>query len=433
MSMMGTAVSGMLADTNWLSSISQNVSNSNTTAYKNAETEFSTLVDEAGGAADSLVGVATSLRSLNSLQGAVVGTSTTTDLAIQGEGYFVVTDSSGDYYLTRNGSFVPDANGDLVNSAGYYLMGNSAASGQADSIPTEKVNITASGDLPTASKTGTLSVNLPSTSTAVAAGSAGLPSANPSSQADATYTDETSITAYDDLGGAHTINVYLTNTTVTGSGSDTWEITAFDASTAAKTGGFPYTATDSVTNVPLATGTLTFDPTTGKLTSVTENGATTTSTFSIPVPNGQTLDLNVGGTTQLASLFSVNTNTTDGNPPSSLKGVTVSSDGTLTFQYSDGTSKNAYDIPLANVASEDTLTSFNGNVYQASQNSGSIVYGTAGTAGLGTVVSSSLENSTVDLATELTNMIEAQSAYQANSKVFQAGADLLDILNNLKS
>ncbi len=88
---------------------------------------------------------------------------------------------------------------------------------------------------------------------------------------------------------------------------------------------------------------------------------------------------------------------------------------------------------LANVASPDNLTSLNGNVYQASQNSGSIVYGTAGTGGLGTIVSSSLESSTVDLATELTQMIEAQSAYQANSKVFQTGADLLDILNNLKA
>jgi flagellar hook protein FlgE len=160
---------------------------------------------------------------------------------------------------------------------------------------------------------------------------------------------------------------------------------------------------------------------------------TSGSTFNIPVPNGQTLALNVGGTTQLAAAFSVGTNTTNGNAPSSLKGVTISSNGTLDFQYSNGASNAAYDIPIATVASEDNLTSFNGNVYQANQNSGSIIYGTAGTGGLGTVVSSSLENSTVDLATELTNMIEAQSAYQANSKVFQTGANLLDILNGLKA
>jgi flagellar hook protein FlgE len=295
-------------------------------------------------------------------------------------------------------------------------MGNTAASGQADAVPTEKVNVTASGDLPTPTTSGTLSVNLPSTATVVAT-AADLPSANPSA-ANASYTDETSVVAYDNLGGAHTINVYLTNTGVAG-GQDTWEITAYDAANAAAGGGFPYSAG------PLATETLNFSPTKGTLTSG--------SPFNIPIPNGQTLALNVSGTTQLASSFSVNTNTTNGNAPSSLKGVTISADGTLDFQYSNGASNAAYDIPLANVASPDALTSLNGNVYQANQNSGSIVYGTAGTGGLGTVVSSSLENSTVDLATELTQMIEAQSAYQANSKVFQTGADLLQILNGLKA
>lgn len=419
MSMMGTAVSGMLGDTNWLSSISQNVSNANTTGYKNAETEFSSLVDQTGGAADSLAGVTTTLRSLNSLQGSVVGTSTTTDLAIQGDGFFVVTDSSGAYYLTRNGSFVPDAQGNLVNSAGYYLMGNTAGSGQADAVPNEKVNVTASGDLPTPTTAGTLSVNLPSTATAVTT-AADLPSANPSA-ATVSYTDETSVVAYDNLGGAHTINVYLTNTGMNAAvpPQDTWEVTAYDASDASASGGFPYSAG------PLATETLTFSPTTGTLTSG--------SPFNIPVPNGQTMALDVSGTTQLAAAFSVNTNTTNGNAPSSLTGVTISADGTLDFQYSNGASNAAYDIPLATVASPDNLTSLNGNVFQANQNSGSIVYGTAGTGGLGTVVSSSLEDSTVDLATELTQMIEAQSAYQANSKVFQTGADLLQILNNLKS
>jgi flagellar hook protein FlgE len=422
MSLMGTAVSGMLGDTNWLSSISQNVANANTTGYKNAETEFATLVDQAGGAADSLAGVATTLRSLNSLQGSVVGTSTTTDLAIQGEGYFVVTDSSGNYYLTRNGSFVPDANGNLVNSAGYYLMGNVISNGQSgtsDSIPKAKVNVTASGEMPTATTAGTLSVNLPSTATVVTT-AADLPSANPSA-ANVAYTDETSVTAYDNLGGAHTINVYLTNTGPNGATppQDTWEITAYDAADSAAGGGFPYSAG------PLATETLDFSSTNGTLTSG--------SPFNIPIPNGQTLALDVSGTTQQASSFSVGTNTTNGNARASLAGVTISSNGVLDFQYSNGASNAAYDIPIASVASEDSLTSLNGNVFQANQNSGSIVYGTAGTAGLGTVVSSSLENSTVDLATELTNMIEAQSAYQANSKVFQTGANLLDILNGLKA
>ena len=119
MSLMGTAVSGMLGDTSWLSNISQNVANANTTGYKNAETEFATVVDQVGAASSAGGGVTATLRSLNSLQGSVVGTSTTTDLAIKGDGYFVVSDASGALYLTRNGSFVPDADGNLVNSAGY--------------------------------------------------------------------------------------------------------------------------------------------------------------------------------------------------------------------------------------------------------------------------------------------------------------------------
>ena len=123
MSILNTSVSGMLADSNWLSSISQNVANSNTTGYKNVETDFSSLVDQIGDGDPDYGGVATSQVALNSLQGNVVATSTTTDLAIQGSGFFVVSNSSGELFLTRNGSFTPDASGNLVNSAGYYLMG----------------------------------------------------------------------------------------------------------------------------------------------------------------------------------------------------------------------------------------------------------------------------------------------------------------------
>ena len=128
MTILNTSVSGMLADSNWLSSISQNVANANTTGYKNAETEFSTLVDQVSTAAAG-GGVMTTTRNLNTLQGNVVSSSTATNLAVQGSGFFVVSDSSGATYLTRNGSFVPDASGNLVNSAGYYLMGNDVQSG----------------------------------------------------------------------------------------------------------------------------------------------------------------------------------------------------------------------------------------------------------------------------------------------------------------
>jgi flagellar hook protein FlgE len=129
MSILNTSVSGMQANSNWLSSISQNVANANTTGYKNVDTDFSSLVDQVAGGDQDFGGVSTSQVSLNGLQGSVVSTSTTTDLAVQGAGFFVVSDSSGTMYLTRNGSFTPDASGNLVNSAGYYLMAANVQNG----------------------------------------------------------------------------------------------------------------------------------------------------------------------------------------------------------------------------------------------------------------------------------------------------------------
>jgi flagellar hook protein FlgE len=411
MTILNTSVSGMLADSNWLSSISQNVANANTTGYKNSETEFSTVVDAVSNTAPG-GGVMTSVRSLNTLQGNIVSSTTSTSLAVQGSGFFVVSDSSGAMYLTRNGSFVADASGNLVNSAGYYLMGSNIQGGAAPPANAlsslQKVNVASSGETASATTTASVAANLPSTATAVAA--ANLPSAN---SASSTYTDQTSLVVYDNLGGAHTINLYLTNT-----GANTWEVDAFDASSAAAGGGFPYSSG------PLATGTLSFNPSNGTLSSG--------SPLSIPVPGGQTMSLDLSNTTQLAAAFSVSAATANGNAPASLQGVSIAADGTLSFNYSNGASIAAYDIPLANVASPDFLTSVTGNAFEANASSGPVYLGAAGAGSFGSIDSSSLENSTVDLASELTDMIQAQSAYEANSKVFQTGADILDVLNGLK-
>ncbi len=413
MSILNTSVSGMLADSNWLSSISQNVANANTTGYKNVETDFSSLVDQISGGDPDFGGVATSQVSLNSLQGNVVSTSTPTDLAIQGSGFFVVSDSSGALYLNRNGSFTPDASGNLVNSAGYYLMGANVQDGASPLAANSltglvKVNVLNAGQTATATTAGSLTANLPSTATPVAP--ANLPSAN---SASSTYSEATSLVVYDNLGGAHTINLYFSNP-----GSNTWEVDAFDASKASATGGFPYSSG------PLATQTLTFNPTTGALSSG--------SPLSIAIPNGQTVSLDLGNTTQLAASFNVTAATANGNAPSGITSVSVGANGSLTFNYANGTSNSAYEIPLANVVSPDNLISVNGDAFLPTSVSGPVYLGTAGGAGFGSIESSSLESSTVDLATELTEMIQAQSAYEANSKVFQTGADILDVLNGLK-
>jgi flagellar hook-basal body protein len=207
MSIMGASVSGMQADTNWLSSISQNVANASTDGYKRVITNFSTLVDESSDLTENVTGVTTKLHSLNTLQGSVVATSTPTNLAVQGRGFFVVADGGGAEYLTRNGTFVPDAAGDLVNAAGYYLMGFDLTKGTGTAATNSmqgltRVNVTTSGQTATPTTTGILSANLPAAASAVPA--AQLPSTN---AANAQYTAKTSLVSYDNLGAQHTLDI----------------------------------------------------------------------------------------------------------------------------------------------------------------------------------------------------------------------------------
>jgi flagellar hook protein FlgE len=405
----------MLADSNWLSTIAQNVANANTTGYKNAETEFSALVDAAPGQLPQVAGVSSSMISYNTMQGQVESTQTVSDLAVQGAGFFIVSDGSGNTYLTRNGSFVPNAQGYLVNSAGYYLMAapttTATSSNQAVNSLSglQKVNVDGASAQASPSTTASLTANLNSTAATIP--TADLPSKN---IAASEYTSETTMTAYDNLGGAHTINLYFAN-----EGGGKWEVDAFDASTAAAGGGFPYSSG------PLATGTLNFSTTTGAL----QSGSPLTFT----VPGGQSLSLDLSNTTQLATAFGVTASTINGNAPGTMTGLAISQSGVLSFEYSNGASADAYIIPLANVASADNLTSVLGDAFQTNYASGSMQINNANGAGLGTINSSSLESSTVDLATELTNMVQAQSSYEANSKVFQTGTDIFDVLNNLKS
>ena len=272
-----------------------------------------------------------------------------------------------------------------------------------------KVNVQGTAASAQPSTTATIVANMPSNASVVPA--AQLPSTN---AANATYTAETTLVAYDNLGGSHTLNIYFTN-----EGGGNWDAAVYDGSTAGPGGGFPYTSG------PLATSTLNYSTTNGSLTGG--------SPITIAVPGGANLTLNLGQTTQLATAFSVNSSTINGNAPGSLTGVAISTSGIMSFQYGNGSSANAYVIPLATVPSPDNMTSVLGDAYQSNYSSGALQVGNANTGGLGTVNSSSLESSTVDLATEITNMVQAQSAYQANSKVFQTGAKLLDILNNLQT
>jgi flagellar hook protein FlgE len=151
----------------------------------------------------------------------------------------------------------------------------------------------------------------------------------------------------------------------------------------------------------------------------------------VTVPNGAALTLNLTNTTQLAGDYTPQKATANGNAPAAVDRLEISKGGIVTAIYADGSRVDAYKIPLANVASPDNLTAISGNVFATSKSSGDLQLGTANTGSLGQVVSGALEKSTVDLASELTEMVEAQRSYTANSKVFQTGAQLLDVLVNL--
>lgn len=412
--MMRTGVSGMNAQANRLSTVADNIANSDTTGYKRSSAEFSSLIMPGTGGAYNSGGVTTTIRSAISTQGVMTYTTSVSDLAVNGDGFFVVQDASGTPYLTRAGSFVPDAQGRLVNAAGYQLMAYDYANGDPAATANGfeglvPVQISDQEMTATPSTEGIFSGNLPAGATPVAAGS--LPSTN---SATAQYTSKTSLVAYDNLGNKKLLDVYFTNT-----GAGTWEVAVFDQSKATPGTSFPYTGG------ALGTANLTFDTTTGKLT-----GATTGVSFT--VPGGQTLNLDLAKLTQLGTGFTVADAKVNGNAPSSIQKVQIGQDGVIYAQFADGSTKALYKIPLADVQSPDNLTAMPGNIYVESTDSGAVHIGFANEGKLGSIVSGALENSNVDIAEELTNMIAAQRSYTANSKVFQTGSDLMDVLVNLK-
>ena len=405
-----TSVTGLAAQAARIGSVSENIANVGTTGYKQSGTEFETLLGSY-----SFSGVLPHDVRAVSEQGTLKPTGNATDLAINGRGFFVVEDHNGATFLTRSGAFTPDADGALVNTAGFKLVGydlNDKTTLPANGTGALKpIVISQQALVATPSTTGRLTANLPSDAAIVPAAS--LPATN---TATSQFSEKLSLVTYDNLGGKVLLDTYLSKTA-----ANTWQATVYNNADAASGGGFPYAAgplVDQAVHFNAATGSLA----TGSATSL-----------SVAIPNGTTLSLDLTNTTQLTAPYQVIDASVNGNSPSAVDHVEIGSDGTLAAIYGNGTRINQYRIPLATVESPDNLTARDGNVFSESLNSGQVHVGTAELGGLGKIVSSTLENSTVDLASELTNMIEAQRSYSANSKVFQASSDLLEVLNQLRS
>ena len=416
--MMRTSVSGMQAQGTRLSAVADNIANSDTTGYKRYSVEFSQLVRPGvtalNGAGGESGGVLSDMRQSVSVQGSLRYTQSATDLAVNGSGFFVVQATSGAPFLTRAGSFVPDDEGRLVNSSGLYLTGYDTANGAPAAVANgfgglvpiriDQADLTAS---PTT--LGTFAANLPSADDAVGGNT---PSSNAASSE---WNAKTSLVTYDNLGGVRLVDLYFSKT-----GTGEWEVAAFDQADAAPGTGFPYAAG------PLSTTTLLFDGTTGKLTAASADSLTFT------VPDGAPTTLDLTGMTQLATGYVVSDATVNGNAPEPISDVTIDESGQLFARYGDGTFRSLYRIPLASVVSPDNLDARTGSVFQISADSGDVQIGFPGEGPNGVVLAGALEQSNVDIGEELTTMIQAQRGYTANSKVFQTGSELLDVLVNLK-
>jgi flagellar hook protein FlgE len=401
---MRTGVSGMSAQSNKLSTVSDNIANVNTSGYKRAETEFSSLILKSGSSEYNSGSVETNVRYAITDQGSMQFTTSTTDLAVQGNGFFVVSDPSGSDFLTRAGSFVPDSQGNLVNAAGFKLMGYNIKNGATPNVVAngfnglQVVNVNQMTLQAQPSTLATVSANLDPSATGLA-----------TPPGPGSYTSKTSVVAYDNIGNAVTLDVYIAKTTT----ANTWQIAVYNGATA----------------LPGATGTFLFDTTaTGKGALDALSPATS---ITVPVPGGSSLTMDLSAMTQVASSFDFKA-TVDGNAPSAVEKVDVDGTGQVTAILQNGTKLPIYKIALADVPSPDNLTPEVGNVYSLNLKSGNVQIGFAGQGGLGTIQSGALEQSNVDLASELTSMIEAQRGFTANSKSFQTGADLLDVVVNLK-
>lgn len=299
---MRTGVSGMSAQSNKLSTVSDNIANVNTTGYKRASTEFSSLILKSGSGNYDSGAVETDVRYAISDAGHTQFTTSTTDLAVQGNGFFVVSNAANSQqFLTRAGSFVPDSQGNLVNAAGYYLLGKSGRVpnfSQNSLSGMQIVNIAQVSQVPVPSTLATVTGNLDPSAAIVPPAS--LPP-GPTS-----YSSKSSIVAYDNIGNAKTLDVYMAKTGSV-AGTDTWQIQVYD----------------SAAGTPLAGGLGTFNFDT---TAAGKGKITGPSSLTVPVPNGTSLTIDMSAMTQVASSFDFKANV-NGSVPSGIDKVNVDTGG----------------------------------------------------------------------------------------------------------
>ena len=450
-------VQGLRANSNALSGISNNIANINTVGYKRTRTDFSALVSSqtqnvlnAGG------GVSAEGRRQISQQGLVQAASSTTDLAITGNGFFAVTEqpnragSAPDLLYTRAGAFAPDENGDLRNAAGYFLQGWQAESdgsfitNSTDTSALSTVNVSSISGVASASSSISLNGNLQSSQeiSASAATYDGTVSATNMASGAITPDFERSMQIFDSLGGVRNLKIaFLKDATA----ANTWnvEIYASPASDVVSGAG--------LVDGQLATGTVVFNA------DGTINVASSTIPSSLEILASDsgtpaagavrwdagagiaaqtlTLDIDgtngVGGLTQFDAASGFNSVAVDGSAFGNLVGVNIDRDGFVLANFTNGVTRKIYKLPIATFANANGLIAADGGAYKETNQSGALSLREAGKLS-GSISSQALEGSNVDLAEEFADMISVQRAYSASSKIITTADEMLDELIRIK-
>ena len=374
----------------------------------------------------------------NSAQGSITQVSSTTSIAISGNGFIPVSKQTGinpatgqpifetTSYYTRVGDFTQNSKGYLVNSSGYYLRGwvVDPVTGAVDTSRTTEVQVSNLLDAPVATSKVDYAANLPSNITNA---EGELPATLPAS----------SIPIYDALGNERTLNLIWTRV---GEGQWTLEVTC-PGSTPESFGPAEVQFSGEIDGEAVPAGTLSFLGSDGGLNGVVAalNGD---ASFNFQLdfghgPQEMRLDLgsfgNNAGTTQYAGdTLTLNDFHQNGVPQGTFKSLSIDEDGFVSVTFDNGNVKTFYQIPIAKFRDPSELDRVNGNAFVATPNSGAAILVPSGSSGAGSYVSAAIEASNVDIAEEFSKLIVAQRAYSANAKIITASDELLQETINIR-
>jgi flagellar hook protein FlgE len=399
-------LSGLNIASKALDAISNNVANSTTVGFKQSSAQFSDLyASTLGGGGKAQIGIGATVTGVAQQfsQGNITVTSNPLDLAINGEGFFRMSDNGSTIY-TRNGQFSVDKNGYIVNPSGYRLTGYGvdADDNIVVTAPIDlRIDTALSGGEPRATLGADLAVNLDSRLAAPA-----NPVFSPTDTTSFSYS--TSLTSYDSLGNSHIMSIYFVKTAT----PNQWNMhTSLD-------GGAPTAATAVTFN---SNGGLVGPNTLPQSFAIT-TGAASPLAF----------DLDLTGSTQFGSAFSVNAVAQDGFASGRLSGISVSPEGVLQGRYTNGQSRNLGQVVMATFQNPDGMTQLGSNGWAETSFSGPPAIGSPGSGNRGGLQPAAVEDSNVDLTAELVNMITQQRAYQANAQSIKTQDQIMQTLVNLR-